>query len=149
MWQFWLLIAGFFLILEIITFGFLVFWFAIAALITMVFSFFITNVIAQVIIFITISTVLLFATKPFVEKITSKDKKIKTNAFSIEGKVAKVIKSVDPIEGTGQIKLNGEVWSAKSHNDTFIEIDTEVLIESIDGVKAIVKPLKEKIETKL
>lgn len=144
MWQTWLLIAGFFFVLEIVTFGFLVFWFAISALITMVFSLFIENVIAQVIIFIVLSTVLLFATKPFVEKITRKDDK--TNTFSIVGKVAKVIKPIEPIEGTGQIKVEGDVWSAKSYNDTFIEQDTEVIIERIDGVKAIVKPLKETIK---
>lgn len=146
MWQTWLLIAGFFLILEIITFGFLVFWFAVSALITMLFSLVVENIIAQIIFFIVLSTILLFATKPFVEKITRKDKAVKTNAFSIEGKVAKVIKPIEPIEGTGQIKVQGEVWSAKSYNDTYIEQDTEVIIEKIDGVKAIVKPLKETIK---
>lgn len=146
MWQTWLLIAGFFLILEILTFGFLVFWFAVSALITMIFSLFVENLIAQIIFFIILSTVLLFATKPFVEKITRKDKTVKTNAFSIEGKVAKVIKPIEPIEGTGQIKVQGEVWSAKSYNDTYIEQDTEVIIEKIDGVKVIVKPLKESIK---
>ena len=146
MWQTWLLIAGFFLILEIVTFGFLVFWFAVSALITMVFSLVVENIIAQIIFFIVLSTILLFATKPFVEKVTRKDKTVKTNAFSIEGKVAKVIKPIEPIEGTGQIKVQGEVWSAKSYNDTYIEQDTEVIIEKIDGVKAIVKPLKETIK---
>ena len=32
MWQFWLITAGFFVVLEIATMGFLVFWFAIGAL---------------------------------------------------------------------------------------------------------------------
>lgn len=145
MWQTWLLIAGFFLILEIATAGFLVFWFSVGAIITMIFSFFIPNIIAQVIIFIIISTMLLFATKPFVAKITKKDINIKTNAFSIEGKIGKVIVPIEPIEGKGQIKINGETWSAKSYNDTYIEKDTEIVVEKIDGVKAIVKPLKEKI----
>ena len=45
MWKIWLLFAGFFLILEIITSGFLVFWFAIGAIITMIFSLFIDNII--------------------------------------------------------------------------------------------------------
>ena len=147
MWQIWLVIAGFFLILEIITFGFLVFWFAVSALITMFFSLFIENIAIQITIFIIISVILLFATKPLVEKITQKDKTIKTNAFSIEGKIAKVIKPIEPIEGTGQIKVNGEVWSANSYNDTYIAQDTEVIIEKIDGVKAIVKPLKETVKS--
>lgn len=141
MWKLWLLISGGFLVLEIATTGFLVFWFAVGALISMLCSFFIDNVIIQTVIFIIASTILLFLTKPFVNKITSKDNVVKTNAFSIEGKIAKVIKDIEPIEGKGQIKLNGEVWSAKSYNNNFIPKDTEVIIEKLDGVKAIVKPL--------
>ncbi|MCX4303463.1 MAG: NfeD family protein [Clostridia bacterium] len=141
MWQFWLILAGIFLIIEIITVGFLVFWFSVAALIAMIASFFIHNIIAQASIFVIASTLLLFITRPFVEKITKKDEVIKTNAYSIEGKVAKVIVDVVPVEGQGQIKINGETWSAKSYNDTVIPKDTEVLIEKIDGVKAIIKPL--------
>lgn len=141
MWQFWLILAGMFLILEIITVGFLVFWFSVGALVAMVASFFTNNIIAQASIFVIASTILLFATRPFVSKITKKDKEVKTNAYSIEGKTAKVIVDVDPIDGQGQIKVGGEVWSAKSYNDTVIPKDTEVLVEKIDGVKAIIKPL--------
>lgn len=141
MWQFWLILAGMFLILEIITVGFLVFWFSVGALVAMVASFFTNNIIAQASIFVIASTILLFATRPFVAKITKKDEEVKTNAYSIEGKTAKVIVDVDPIDGQGQIKVGGEVWSAKSYNDTVIPKDTEVLVEKIDGVKAIIKPL--------
>ena len=148
MWQFWLILAGFFLILEIITTGFLIFWFSVSSLITMVFSLFINNLIVQIAIFVISSAILLFATKSFVEKITPKAKSYKTNAYSIEGKIAKVIIPLDPIEGTGQIKLNGEVWSAKSYDDSHIDQNTEVIIEKIDGVKAIVRPLKETIKNK-
>ncbi len=141
MWQFWLILAGIFLIVEIITVGFLVFWFSVGALVAMIASFFTSSIVAQASIFVIASTILLFATRPFVNKITKKDKVIKTNAYSIEGKVAKVTLDIDPIEGKGQVKVGGEVWSAKSADDTPIAKDTQVLIEKIDGVKAIVKPL--------
>ena len=141
MWQFWLILAGFFLIIEIITTGFLIFWFAVGALFAMLSSFIISNIIAQTTIFLIASVILLFVTRPFVSKITQKDETVKTNVYSIEGKVAKVIQDVDPIEGFGQVKVSGEVWSAKSYNDTFISKDTKVIIQKIDGVKVIVKPL--------
>ena len=141
MWQFWLILAGMFLIIEIISVGFLVFWFSIGALIAMVASLFIKSIVAQATIFVISSAILLFVTRPFVSKITQKDEVVKTNVYSIEGKVAKVVVDVDPIEGKGQIKVDGETWSAKSYNDTIIPKDTEVLIEKVDGVKAIVKPL--------
>ena len=72
MWQIWLIIAGICLIVEIFTVGFLIFWFSIGALIAMLISFFTTNVIIQTTVFIITSTILIFATKPFVKKF-SKD----------------------------------------------------------------------------
>ncbi len=139
MWKIWLILAGIFLIIEIISVGFLVFWFSIGALIAMVASFFIPNAIVQTAIFVISSTVLLFATKPLVKKILPRD--VKTNSFSIIGKIAKVTIDIEPIEGKGQVKIGTEAWSAKSVDDTFIAKDTEVEIVEIDGVKAIVKPL--------
>ena len=141
MWQVWLIIAGLFFVGEIATVGFLIFWFGIGALIAMIVSFFTSNIIIQTTIFVISSTILIFATKPFVKKFIDKDSNVKTNAYSIEGKVGKVTVDIEPIEGKGQIKVNGEVWSARSEENEIIPKDTEVIIEKIDGVKAIVKPL--------
>ncbi len=141
MWHIWLIIAGAFVILEIATMGFLVFWFAVGALVAMIVSFFIESIFVQSLVFVIVSTLLLFATKPFVNKIMPKDSFVKTNSYSIEGKVGKVTIDIEPIEGKGQIKVSGETWSAKSADETYIPKDTEVVIEKIEGVKAIVKPL--------
>lgn len=141
MWKIWLVLSGIFVIIEIVNLSFFIFWFAIGALIAMVASFFIENLVLQIVIFIISSTILLFATKPLVKNFLDKDSGIKTNAYSIEGKVGKVTVDIVPIEGNGQIKVNGEVWSAKSQDNQVIPKDTEVIIEKIDGVKAIVKPL--------
>ena len=142
MWQIWLIIAGFFLILETITSGFLVFWFAVSALITMIFSFFIVSKTVQATIFVFLSIALIFATKPLVRKLTKQSTNIKTNAYSIEGRKGKVLIDIDPAEGCGQIKVNGEKWSAKSIDDSFISKDSEVKVIKIDGVKAIVEPIE-------
>lgn len=141
MWQYWLIVAGIFLIAEIITTGFLVFWLGIGALIAMCISFFIDNLIIQMIIFLVSSVILIFTTKPFVKKFLNNDKKIETNAYSIIGKKALVIKDIDNIEGKGQIKVDGEIWSAESANDSNLEKGTEVKIIKIDGVKTIVEPI--------
>lgn len=144
MWQFWLILSGLFLIIEIFNVSFLIFWFSLGALIAMAVSFVINNVIIQASIFLITSTVLLFATRPFVNKILPKDSFIKTNSNSIEGKIGKVIVDIEPIEGKGQVKINSETWSAKSADNTYISKDTEVIVEKIEGVKAIVKPLVKK-----
>ena len=137
MWQAWLIIAGLFFIGEMITVGFLVFWFGVGALIAMITSFFTSNIIIQTAVFIISSAILLLATKPFVKKFVDV-KTTNTNAFSIIGKKALVIKEINS-HSVGQIKINGEVWSAESENAETIPEGSEVEILQIKGVKAIVK----------
>lgn len=141
MWQFWLIAAGVFFIAEIFTVGFLIFWLGIAALIAMIVSFFTSNIIIQTSVFVVSSALLLFLTKPLVKKV-SKEDTVPTNVFAIIGKKAVVIKDINCIEGTGQIKVNGEVWSAEGINGKDIPKDSEVEIIEVKGVKAIVEPLK-------
>ena len=142
MWQFWLIASGIFFIAEIITTGFLVFWLGIAGLITMCISFFTDNLMIQASVFVILSAVLILATKPFVNKfVNKKETTEKTNAFSIIGKTAIVIKDIDSINGVGQIKVDGEVWSAEGINGSNIEKGTKVEVKEIDGVRAIVTPI--------
>lgn len=138
-WYIWLIMAGVFLIFEILTVGFLIFWLSIAALITMVVSFFIDSIIVQTAVFVIASTILIFATKPFVKKITENNN-VKTNVYSTIGKIGIVTKEINNIEGVGQIKVDGEIWSAYSATDSPIAKGTEVKIVNIDGVKLIVAP---------
>ena len=142
MWQIWLIIAGACIIIEMLTIGFLVFWFAIGALIAMCASFFINSVVAQTTVFILSSTILLFATKPVVEKFQKSTPNYKTNSSSIEGENGIVTSPIITNEGKGQIKVRSEVWSAKSFDGRNIPSGTPVTIEKIEGVKAIVKPIK-------
>ncbi len=139
MWQFWIILSGIFFMIEMATVGFLVFWFGIGSLIAMIVSLFTSNLAIQTAVFIFSSTILLFFTRPFVNKFTKNDDEIQTNAYSIIGKKGIVTKDIIPIEGKGQIKIGTEVWSAKSVDDRKIEKGLEVEIIEIDGVKAVVK----------
>ena len=139
MWVFWLIAAGVFFIIEMATIGFLVFWLGIGALLAMVTSFITDSILIQALVFIITSTLLLIFTRPLVDKFIKVPKEVKTNAYSIIGKKGIVISKINNIEGTGQIKFDGDVWSAKSATDEDIPENTEVEIVEIDGVKAVVK----------
>lgn len=139
MWQFWIILAGIFFIIEMATVGFLVFWFGIGALIAMIVSLFTSSIAIQTTVFVLSSTVLLFFTRPFVNKFTKKDNEVQTNVYSIIGKRGIVTKDIDPIRGKGQIQVGTEIWSAKSIDDRTIEKGVEVEILEVDGVKAVVK----------
>ena len=141
MWVFWLIAAGVFFIIEMATIGFLVFWLGIGALLSMVTSFITDSILIQVIVFVVTSTLLLIFTRPLVNKFIKVPKETVTNAYSIIGKKAIVVKEINNVEGDGQIKVDGEVWSAKSNTDEAISKETEVEIVEIDGVKAVVRKI--------
>lgn len=141
MWQIWLIASGIFFICEIITVGFLVFWLGVGALIAMLVSFFTSNIIVQMSVFVISSGLLIFATRPLVNKISKKDV-VPTNVYSLIGKKAVVTEDIDWVTGKGQIKFEGEIWSAKSKEQINIPAGSEVEVVSIEGVKAFVKPLK-------
>ena len=139
MWILWLIVAGFFFILEIATTGFLAMWLGVAGLITLALSFFVDNVVIQVIVFAVSSVVLILLTKPLVKKFIDK-KTIPTNTDSLMGKEGIVIQTIDNIKSIGQVKLQGEVWSAKSFDDDkIIEKGTQVVVKDISGVKLVVE----------
>lgn len=138
MWYVWLILAGVFFVAEMATVGFLVFWLGIGALLAMIVSFITSNIVIQTSVFILSSIILLFSTKPLVKKFIDVEP-TKTNAFSIIGKKALVIKTIDPIKSTGQIKINGEIWSAETESGQIVSEGSEVEILEIKGVKTIVQ----------
>ena len=150
MWGFWLIAAGFFFVLEIFTAGFLVFWLGIAAVVAMMVSFLTTNILIQTIVFVIVSILLIFFTRPLVNKFLKIDKidTVPTNVYRLIGKEGVVLEDIDPLKYTGKVKALGEVWSA--YSDKPIEKDKKVTVLSVDGVKLKVeeKEIKEKIEEK-
>ena len=85
MWQIWLIAAGVFLILEIFTMGFLVFWLSIGCLLAALISLITDSIIIQTAVFVLSSGVLILATKPLVKKFAVRDNKkslFKTKVFN-------------------------------------------------------------------
>lgn len=142
MWQIWLILAGVCFILEIATVGFLIFWFAIAALIACVVSLFTSNIVIQTTIFVVTSILLILYTRKFAEKISNKDNSI-TNVGRIIGKEAIVKKEITTTQN-GQIVVCGDTWTATldSSCTTPLPEGSSVEIVNIDGVKAVVKPIE-------
>lgn len=140
MWLVWLIVAGAMFLLEMMTAGFLVMWFGISALFTMGISFFAPeNILLQTIFFLISSTVLIVLTKPLVKKFIQKNDLEPSNVYTVLGKKAIVTTEIDPLKGTGQIKIDSDVWSARSENEEVIPVGSKVEILKVEGVKVIVK----------
>ena len=138
-WQIWLIISGVCFIAEIATVGFLIFWFGVAALITCLLSLFISNVIAQTVIFVILSVSLICLTRPFAEKMNKNDN-IVTNSSAIIGKEGVVTKDITPND-VGQVKVSGDIRTAISTYTDIIPKGSTIKVLSIDGVKLVVEPV--------
>lgn len=113
-------------------------WFVFGAIASLVASLLNATVIVQIIVFVVVSVLALIATRPIVKKHLN-TKTVRTNADRILGREAIVIEQIDNISSVGQVKVDGNVWSAKSVDNTTIPIDSIVTIEKIEGVKLLVK----------
>lgn len=143
MWYLWLIAAGIFFVAEMITTGFLIFWLGVGSLLAMITSFITDSIFIQTAVFVISSVILIPLTKPLVKKYIDTGKSTVTNAFGIIGKTGIVTVDINTLESTGQIKVNGEIWSAKA--DTNIPKGTKVEVLKIDGVKLIVTPKVESL----
>lgn len=139
MWKIWLIISGICLIVESFTLGFFVFWFSIGAIFALITSLFTTNIIIQSTVFVITSTLLLLLTKPLIKKFVKTPKTKPTNVYSIIGKEGIVLETIDSINGTGKVKVNGELWSAIS--DSNIEKNEKIKVISVNGVKLKVEKI--------
>ena len=143
----WVIIAVALAITEMFTMGLLLIWFAIGAALTAVVVAIFPNIslAMQLVIFILSSSVLFLTTR---NKLKNKiDKNGSQPVYSILGKTAIVTKEINSIKGTGQININGDIWSAKSKElETIIPENSKVEVLEIDGVKAVVKPIETTIK---
>jgi membrane protein implicated in regulation of membrane protease activity len=111
-------------------------WFALAALIMVFLSFLPIPVVYQILIFLVLSAVFLIFTRPLALK-KFKIGRVKTNVDSLVGKHALVIKEITEFD-RGEIKLNGQIWSAKTEDGSTLEEGTKCEVIRIEGVQAIV-----------
>ncbi|WP_428768947.1 NfeD family protein [Treponema sp. HNW] len=135
----WIAVAVICFAAEALTMQLTTIWFALAALITVFVSLLPIPPVLQVFLFLIIACTLLILTRPFVKK-KLEARKIKTNADSLIGQKALVLKDIGEFE-KGEIKIEGKVWTAKTADGTLLAAGNKCIIEKIEGVTCIVKSL--------
>ena len=75
-------------------------------------------------------------------------KQVKTNVDSVVGSMGYVTEQIDNLNATGQVKLGGMYWTARSEDHQVIPVGTLVEVDHIEGVKAFVTavPMEEEVE---
>lgn len=138
----WFVLLILFGVIEAVTVGLVSIWFALGALGALIAKVLGAGVVVQITVFIVVSIICIIATRPLVKKLHSKNIQ-STNADRCIGQNAVVIEEIDNMNAKGQVKVNGNVWTARSESNEVIPVDTVVKTVRIDGVKMIVKYEKE------
>ena len=140
----WLALIVVFLAMEAATVQLISTWFAAGALAAMIVSLIGGAVWLQIVVFLTVSIVLLVLLWPIARK-HLKPKLVATNADALIGRVCTVTEEIDPVEG-GRVKLGDVTWSARSESDERIPAGTLVKVQKIQGAKVFVEVVKKEVE---
>ena len=136
----WVIVFLVLMVLELISMGLTTIWFAGGAVVALVLSAFNAPVAAQVIVFLVVSTLLLYFTRPIAQKYFNKNR-VNTNVESMPGQIGIVTADIDNIAATGTVSLNGMDWTARSKEpEGTIAKGTKVRVLEVQGVKLIVEP---------
>ena len=140
MWVLWLILTVVFAVVEAATLGLTTVWCAVGSFIAMLLDIFGVSSAVQLVVFVVVSVVCFIICMIWLKPQLDKRQKLQfkpTNADRVLGQEGVVIKAIDPISGVGQIKVMGQVWSAKAEHK--IEEGASVKVIRMEGVKLVVE----------
>ena len=140
MTTFWIIAMVVFLVIEAVTVGIVSVWFAIGALFAMVTAMLGANLWVQITVFLVVSAIALYFTRPLVKKFVN-NKVEPTNADMLIGKECRVVETIDNLSGTGAVYVDGKTWTARTVDEEIIPEGQLVEAERIEGVKLIVSKI--------
>ena len=125
---------------EAITVGLTFIWFAVGAIGGLLVAILGGAIWLQVVVFLALSALTLVLVRPAAAKLLTPGIS-PTNADRVLSQIALVTEEIDNIAETGQVKLFGQVWTARSENGDVIPAQSRVRILRIEGVKVFVKAI--------
>ena len=136
-WVWWMIAAGVLAVGEIATLGFFLGPIAIAASLAAIVALIGAGLAAQWIVFIAASLATLLVLRPIARRHLKTPARLRTGTAALVGGPATVLARVD--RDGGQVKIGGEVWSARSYDDDeVIEAGRKVQVVEIRGATAFV-----------
>jgi membrane protein implicated in regulation of membrane protease activity len=136
-WVWWMIAAGVLAVGEIATLGFFLGPISIAAVTAAIVALAGAGLAAQWIVFIAVALASLLVLRPIARRHLRTPSQLRTGTAALVGRPALVIERVD--RDGGQVKLAGEVWSARAFDDDdAFDPGARVEVMKIDGATALV-----------
>ena len=136
-WVLWMVAAGLLAVGEMFTLGFFLGPVAVAAVVAAIVALAGGGVALQWIVFTAVAAASLLVLRPIARRHLRTPVQLRTGTAALVGARATVLERVDG--HGGQVKIGGEVWSARSFDeDQAFEPGARVEVLKIDGATALV-----------
>ena len=136
-WVLWVVLAAVLAIGEVLTLGFLLGLIAVAAVLAGVVAALGAGLVIQLVVFIVGSIASLALIRPVAKRHLRTPAQLRTGTAALVGAKGVVTERVDDL--SGQVKIGGEVWSARAFMEgEVIEAGKRVEVARIEGATALV-----------
>lgn len=135
----WIAIIAAAIIIEVVTDQLISIWFVPGAVIATVLDYFEVGIVWQVLVVLLLAASgIVFAKTYLAKKLGTRI--IKTNVEAIIGERCVVTEKIDNYVGCGQVKIKGQIWSARGvDEDAVFEEGESLHVVAVEGVKVICK----------
>ena len=133
----WIAVIVLAFVVELLTDQLISIWFVPGAIIATILDFCDVDVLWQVLVVLVIAALGIVFAKTFLSKKLNSSV-VKTNIDAIIGERCVVTEKIDNYVGCGQVKVKGQIWSARGVGEDDVFESGEVLhVVAIEGVKVI------------
>ena len=142
-WHLWLIAGLIAVVVEVKTAGFISLWFAVGAAVAALGAALGLGLSGQLLLFMAVSIALFAASRTIFQRafMRSGDRGPKVGTEAMIGAEATVIEAL-PNLGAGTVRINGELWSARSVDGAIGSGET-VKIDSVEGLKLRVRRVQD------
>lgn len=137
-WWIWFVIAAIFIVGEIFSAGFFIFWFGIGAALAGVLALLGVGIFWQWACFVVVTGILVVVSRRFAERFTKKQPP-GIGADRLIGKRGVVLEEINNLENTGRVRIDKDEWRADSATEATIIKGKRVVVTSVDGTHLVVK----------
>ena len=134
----WGVVAIAAIVVEAVTSELVSIWFMPASIIALVLAICRVNFGIQILIFAIATVLFMLLFRQILKRKIKRNPNTVTNADALIGEKAIVIVPIDNVNAVGQVKIKGQIWSAKMKNTSeIVEPNTLVTVTAIEGVKLV------------
>ncbi|MEA2244247.1 MAG: hypothetical protein QOD24_3803 [Solirubrobacteraceae bacterium] len=138
-WVFWILLAVILAAGEMMSVSFFLAPFAVGALLGAIADIAGANAVVAVVVFLVSSGLLFGIVRPIARRHLRTPAQLRTGTAALIGRTAIVTQLIDNDAESGAVRLEGELWTARSYDDDeVIEAGRRVHVVEIKGATALV-----------